>query len=57
MEPGPDGRALDFRKIFNKIAEKNGLQDIDDYYMDVQVAPPEQVEAGVEQGDLVPMGG
>jgi hypothetical protein len=37
QEPGPDGRVLDFRRVFDTIAEKMGVSNIDSYYMDVQV--------------------
>jgi len=56
QQPGPDGRMLDFRSIFNVIAEKSGIPNIDDYYMEVEVMPDEQVEQGVQDGNMVPMG-
>jgi len=52
QQPGPDGRMLDFREIFKTIAEKQGVTDIDNFFMDVQVQPDEQVAAGAEAGDL-----
>jgi hypothetical protein len=55
--PGPDGRILDFRSIFNTIAEKSGISNIDDYYMDVQVMPDEQVQQQAQAGNMVPVGG
>jgi hypothetical protein len=57
QQPGPDGRMLDFRSIFNTIAEKSGISNIDDYYMDVQVMPDEQVQQQAQAGNLVPVGG
>jgi hypothetical protein len=57
QQPGPDGRQLDFRKIFNTIAEQMGITNVEDYYMNVQVMPDEAVAAGAEAGSLVPMGG
>jgi hypothetical protein len=57
QQPGPDGKMLDFRKVFDTIAEKMGVPDMDNYYMDVQVAPPEEVEAEVQAGNMVPVGG
>jgi hypothetical protein len=57
QQPGPDGKMLDFRMIFNAIAEKSGIPNIDDYYMDVQVAPDEQVAQQAQAGNLVPIGG
>jgi len=57
QQPGPDGRMLDFRSIFNAIAEKSGITNIDDYYMDVQVMPDEQVAQQAQAGNMVPVGG
>ena len=56
QQPGPDGRMLDFRGIFNAIAEKSGIPNIDDYYMEVQVMPDEQVEQQAQAGNLAPVG-
>ena len=55
QQPGPDGRMLDFRSIFNTIAEKSGISNIDDYYMDVQVMPDEQVAQQAQAGNMVPV--
>ena len=52
QQPGPDGMMLDFREIFKTIAEKQGITDIDRFFMDVQVQPDEQVAAGAEAGNL-----
>jgi len=57
QQPGPDGRVLDFRSVFNTIAEKSGITNIEDYYMDVQVMPDEQVAQQVQAGNLAPVGG
>jgi hypothetical protein len=57
QQPGPDGKVIDFRKIFNTIAEKSGIQDIGEYYMEVQVMPDEEVAAQAQAGNMVPMGG
>lgn len=57
QQPGPDGRMLDFRSIFNTIAEKSGISNIEDYYMDVQVMPDEQMAAELQAGNLAPVGG
>ena len=57
QQPGPDGRQLDFRRVFNTIAEQMGVTSIDDYYMDVQVMPDEQVAQQAQAGNMVPMGG
>lgn len=55
QQPGPDGKMLDFRSIFNTIAEKSGISNIDDYYMDVQVMPDQQVQQQLQAGNLAPM--
>jgi hypothetical protein len=55
QEPGPDGRVLDFRRVFDTIAEKMGVSNIDSYYMDVQVMPDEQVNNQLQAGNLAPM--
>jgi hypothetical protein len=55
QQPGPDGRMLDFRSIFNTIAEKSGISNIEDYYMDVQVMPDEQVAQQAQAGNLAPI--
>jgi hypothetical protein len=57
QQPGPDGRMLDFRSIFNTIAEKSGISNIEDYYMDVQVMPDEQLAGELQAGNLAPVGG
>jgi len=55
QEPGPDGRVLDFRRVFDTIAEKMGVANIGSYYMDVQVMPDEQVDQQAQAGNLAPM--
>jgi hypothetical protein len=57
QQPGPDGRQLDFRKIFDTIAKQMGITNVDDYYMDVQVMPDAQVAQQAQAGNMVPMGG
>jgi len=56
QQPGPDGKMLDFRKVFKTIAEKQGVTDIENFFMDVQVQPDEQVanEAGAGNYAAVP---
>ena len=57
QQPGPDGKMLDFRMIFNAIAEKSGIPNIDDYYMAVDVQPDAVVQQQAQAGNLVPIGG
>lgn len=57
QQPGPDGRMLDFREVFNTIAEKQGIQNIDRYYMNVNVAPDQEVAAQEQAGNMVPLPG
>lgn len=62
--PGPDGKVLDFRAIFNEVARNMGIKNISQFYtqmpmmppQNVNVMPDEQVANGVQQGNLVPMG-
>src|SRR5262245_15422231 len=51
--PGPDGRVLDVREVFNEGAQAMGVKNINQFYM--QVMPDPQVAAGVQAGNLVPM--
>jgi hypothetical protein len=57
QQPGPDGRQLDFRRIFEEIARRSGVENIDQFYMDVQVVPDEQAMMGAQAGNLVPVDG
>jgi hypothetical protein len=55
QQPGPDGRMLDFREVFNTVAEKQGIQNIDRYYMNVNVMPDQQVAQQEQAGNMVPL--
>jgi hypothetical protein len=69
MQPGPDGKALDVRKIFNEVARNMGIRNINQFYTQpqqippgmpgpgMQVMPDEQVANGVQRGDLAPIPG
>ena len=68
MAPGPDGKMLDVRKIFNEVARNMGIRNIGQFYTQapqmpqmggapMQVMPDEQVANGVQSGDLAPMPG
>lgn len=63
--PDPrDGKSLDFRKLFAQIAQLGGARDIDSFFTNMVpmmtqgapgVLPDEQVQAGVQAGNLVPI--
>lgn len=53
MQPGPDGRMLDFRELFNEAARRSGIRNIDQFYFTVQ--PQEQIQQGAQAGNMVPM--
>jgi len=55
QQPGPDGRQLDFRKVFDTIAQKMGITNIGRYYMDVQVVPDEEAMAQEQAGNFLPV--
>jgi hypothetical protein len=63
LMPGPDGRQLDLRAIFNEVARNLGVKNIDQFYMDAQPAQPpinaqimpdEQVQQGAQAGNMLP---
>jgi len=66
LAPGPDGKMLDIRKIFNETARNMGIRNISQFYTDappmppmqgggMQVMPDEAVQKGVQRGDLAPI--
>jgi hypothetical protein len=74
LAPGPDGKMLDVRKIFNEAVRTMGIRNIDQFYtqapppppmgmppgapgqpMPVHVMPDQQVQDGVQRGDLQPL--
>ncbi|HUV74200.1 MAG TPA: hypothetical protein VMW79_07820 [Anaerolineae bacterium] len=71
MNPMPDGRALNPHAIFNELVRALGVDYFDQFYFQTrpaqppivagstqaQVMGPEQIQAGVQAGNLVPMGG
>lgn len=81
LKPGPDGKAIDMRKIFEEIARCLGVKNMDQFYMqvqqqplqpgmgqpgqpgmpapraDVRIMPDEQVQRGVQAGNVVPFTG
>jgi hypothetical protein len=54
-QPGPDGRMLDFRKIFDEIARKMGISNIDHYYMNINVVPDQQAMNQEQAGNYLPI--
>jgi hypothetical protein len=68
LQPGPDGKMLDVRKIFNEVARNMGVRNISQFYTQAPQMPPmgappmqvmgdEQVANGVQRGDLAPIPG
>jgi len=68
MAPGPDGKALDVRKIFNEVARNMGVRNISQFYTQapqmppmgappMQVMPDHQIANGVQRGDLAAIPG
>lgn len=55
LQPGPDGKALDVREIFNEMVRRMGVRNIQDFYIDVRVVPDQQFEQGVQAGNYVPV--
>ena len=59
MQPGPDGKVLDFRKIFEEAATAMGARNIEEFYMQVapeapQVMPDEGLAQEVQAGNMIP---
>lgn len=57
QQPGPDGKMLDFRKVFEQIAKRSGIENMDEFYMDVNVVSNEEAAAQAQAGNLVPVDG
>jgi len=60
QQPGPDGKMLDIRKIFNEGIRAAGIRNIESFYVDVpppQIMPDAALAAGVQAGNIVPMPG
>ncbi|MEO0080305.1 MAG: hypothetical protein ABIK44_06485 [candidate division WOR-3 bacterium] len=71
LAPGPDGKRLDVRAVFNEIARNLGVRNISQFYVDtppgemmmaaqamagpVKIMPDEEVEKQVKAGNLVPI--
>lgn len=60
LQPGPDGKALDIRKVFNEAARTSGARNINDMYTQVtqpvQVQEDEEVLKQLQRGNIVPPG-
>jgi hypothetical protein len=61
MMPGPDGKQLDVRAIFNEVARNLGVKNVDQFYTQgqpmqppVQVMPDSAIQQGVQQGNMIP---
>lgn len=65
--PGPDGKMLDVRAIFNEVAKNLGVKNIEQFYTQPQVQPgmpgmpgmpqimPDQaVQKGIQSGNMIP---
>jgi hypothetical protein len=53
-QPGPDGKVLDLREIFNEAAKAMGVKNVNQFY--ISVMPDPQLAAMVQAGNAVPMG-
>ena len=67
LAPGPDGKVLDVRKIFNETVRNMGIRNIEQFYMaapmlppgmplgNVQVRPDGEVADAAQRGNLAPL--
>jgi hypothetical protein len=55
LAPGPDGKALDLREVFNETARNAGVRHIEAFYRDVRVEQDAALAAAVQAGNAVPM--
>lgn len=53
LQPGPDGRVLDTRAVFEQIAQAAGINSIDQFF--VSVRPAEELARDAEAGNVVPL--
>lgn len=57
--PGPDGKVMDVREVFNEAARQGGAKNIERFYMQVQappqILPDEAIQQGVQAGNVVPI--
>jgi hypothetical protein len=53
-QPGPDGKVLDIRQIFNEAAKVLGVKNIQSFY--VSVVPDAALMAAVQAGNAIPAG-
>lgn len=61
MQPGPDGKVIDVRKLFTEAAHAMGARNIEEFFMQVapvapQVMPDETVQNEVAAGNMIPAG-
>jgi hypothetical protein len=67
--PGPDGKVLDLRAIFNEVAKNLGVKNVEQFYTQAptpppvpgmpgapgaQVMPDEAIQKGVLEGNMIP---
>jgi hypothetical protein len=67
--PGPDGKVLDLRAIFNEVAKNLGVKNVEQFYTQAptpppvpgmpgapgaQVMPDETIQKGVLEGNMIP---
>jgi hypothetical protein len=52
MQPGPDGKVLDVREVFNEAARAMGVKNIQSFYL--SVVPDPAVMAAVQAGNMIP---
>ena len=67
LQPGPDGKVLDVRKIFNETVRNMGIRNIEQFYMQappmlpgmpgmgVEVRPDAEVASAAQRGNLAPI--
>jgi hypothetical protein len=58
MQPGPDGKVLDLRKVFNEGFRAAGIKNVEQFYMQVpmpQVVPDALLAQAVQSGNAVPL--
>jgi hypothetical protein len=62
IQPRADGKQINMHKVFNEYLKISGVNYLDDFYEQVppppmQVMGDEQLQQGVQAGNVVPMGG
>jgi hypothetical protein len=52
QQPGPDGKVLDLRQVFNEAAKAMGVKNVNQFY--ISVMPDPSVMAAVQAGNMIP---